>query len=65
MNSRQSSHTRQSHHDLQTPIASRVLFEMTAEDLLRLFGDLNQVVAALQKAIGTGQSDLPTIDMDD
>jgi hypothetical protein len=35
------------------------------EEVVRLFGDLHRLTAALQKAVGSGQIDLPTIQMDD
>jgi hypothetical protein len=42
-----------------------VVLDMTFEEVERLYGDLNRITVALQKAVGTGQNDLPTINIDD
>ena len=43
----------------------RAIFNMTFDELGQLFGNLNQVLAALQNAAENGQNDLPTIRIDD
>ena len=43
----------------------RAVFDLTLGELIQLFGDLNRLFAALQKAAGTPQNDLPTIRIDD
>ncbi len=65
MNSRQTSHTRQSHYTPPPPTMPRAVFDLTLGELVQLFGDLNRLFAALQKAAGTPQNDLPTIRIDD
>jgi hypothetical protein len=42
-----------------------VVLDMTFEEVVRLSGDLNRVLVTLQKAVGTGQIDFPTIQIDD
>lgn len=65
MDSRQTSHTRQSQYTPPPPSVPRAVFDMTFDELVRLFGDLNRLLAVLQKAAGTGKNDLPTIRIDD
>jgi len=65
MNSRQTSHTRQSQYAPLPPAMPRAIFNMTFDELVQLFGNLNQVLTALQKAAETAQNDLPTIRIDD
>jgi hypothetical protein len=38
---------------------------MTLAELMQLFGDLNQLITALQETAGTHQNDLPTIRIDE
>ena len=65
MNSRQTSHTRQSQYTPPPPTRHPVVLDMTFEEVMRLSGDLNRLLVTLQKAVGTGQIDLPTIKIED
>jgi hypothetical protein len=38
---------------------------MTFEEIVQLFGDLNQLITTLQSVLETGQNHLPTIELDD
>ena len=65
MDSRQTSHTRQSQYAPPPPTRHPVVLDMTFEEVVRLSGDLNRVLITLQKTVGAGQTDLPTIQLDD
>jgi hypothetical protein len=47
------------------PAIPPAVFEMTFEEIVQLFGDLNRLSTALQKVLETGQDHLPTIELDD
>jgi hypothetical protein len=65
MDSRQTIHTRQSQYAPPPPTRHPVVLNMTFEEVVRLSGDLHRLTAALQRAVGNGQIDLPTIQIDD
>jgi hypothetical protein len=65
MDSRHTRHTSQSQYASPLPTIPRAVFDMTFEEVVRLFGDLHRLAAALQRAVGDGQIDLPTIQIDD
>ena len=65
MDSRHTRHTSQSQYAPLPPTRHPVVLDMTFEEVERLYGDLNRITVALQKAVGTGQIDLPTINIDD
>ena len=65
MDSRHTRHTSQSQYASPLPTIPRAVFDMTFEEGMRLSGDLNRLLVTLQKAVGTGQIDLPTIKIDD
>ena len=65
MKSPQTTQTQQSQYTPVVPAIPPAGFEMTFEEIVQLFGDLNRLSTALQKVLETGQDHLPTIELDD
>jgi hypothetical protein len=64
MNPQQTTQTQQSHHTPPVLGPQYAPLEMTPQEIVHVFGELNRLLSTLQNALGVGQNELPTIDIE-